>query len=97
MLLAEMLQRFSISYQNSPAKDSDPKVKSKMLDFWTFLHQITHKDYPSQSLALGFAASRHAQRFSIKYQTSPVQNSHSKVKTKVLDFLTFLYPIPCSD
>ena len=36
MLLAEMLQRFSISYQNSPAKDSDSKVKSKMLDFDVF-------------------------------------------------------------
>ena len=39
-LLAEMLQRVSISYKNSPAKDSDLKVKNKILDFWTFLHQI---------------------------------------------------------
>ena len=37
-LLAEMLQRVSISYKNSPAKDSDLKVKNKIL--WTFLHQI---------------------------------------------------------
>ena len=66
MLLAEMLQRFSISYQNSPAKDSDSKVKNQILDFWTFLHKIPNKHKPSQSLALGFAVSRHAQRFSIK-------------------------------
>ena len=55
MLLAEMLQRFSISYQNSPARDSNSKVKNQILDFWTFLHKIPHKHKPSKSLALGFA------------------------------------------
>ena len=41
MLLAEMLLRVSISYQNSPAKDSDSKVKVKFLTsghFYTKSH-----------------------------------------------------------
>ena len=41
MLLAETLHRVSISYQNSPAKDSDSKVKEKFLTsgrFYTKSH-----------------------------------------------------------